>query len=311
MIDKTNFYLANGSVAGVLYVGALLSYLDKPTMQGVFTQAQSVNTVDVTKWDKDRVVGIIDLTVNMKDAAMSADLIKRITEAGHEIFFLANNKSCAPWLEIVDFGSFVMPPAQSDSLGSYLKTKLKDPSELIIKMLDAASEAEKGIFSSDYAKIVNEALKSKMGDEARRPHLAMQLAALQTPEAVAADEKINGWMKEYQTQMANHHAAIIQARVALGDGIFLYDGLKIPHDATSLMMSQYSDETQIVVLRTTLFVAGKPTSVVTIGTHNEKWDLLTYFAERQIPNLGGIRERVNFETKDEDAAIAAVRELVK
>jgi hypothetical protein len=304
---EANMFLINGSVAGTLITAMFIRM--NPNAEMTFTQTQSVSSVDLKYWKAGRSVGLLEISVDNTHPENTENLVNRIHEAGHKILFIVDQNSRAQWEQFLgsQFNNLAIKPHDKQTQGSsgaYLNKTLPNLDQHSRDLLDGANGAAKGDFTSHFADIVNTALKSDLSNETRRPVLATHLAFDREPNGI-----IGKWTSQYHEAIARNHASIVENRQDLQGGIFFYDGSKLPHDGTKLMMAEYGNGAKIVVLQTTAFQPGKGNvPIISIGA--KELDLLTYFQASNVPMLGGITGKVNFELAHKDAAIEAVRKSI-
>lgn len=323
-----NQVVAAGSADGVLTSAALLRIIGNPDADIVFTQAFTVDKIDMSAWKPERKVAFVDLSVNNSDKKMTADFVQRIRSAGHEIVAVCDEHNREDWLEALGgFGGLVIEPQSQDSGPDAPKSSGRVLMNLLVgmqkeadakadgwawsvfdghtqKLLEEADRADRMDFVG-YGEVVNMAVKSKIADDTRRVYLARHFAQKREP-----DETIRGWVKEYQTILQNHWK-IIAARQDLGDGIVRISSIGVVVDMTTLMKDLYDRGARISILECELFdkAAGKKSRIVSIGT-NEKIDILAA-VKVAVPSASGFAKKANVAPEYEEAAVAAVRQLLK
>lgn len=305
-VKKISQIVAVGSVDGVLTSAALIRLIGT-TVDIEFTQAFTVNNINVTKWKPRRKVALVDLAVNNRDKTMTADFVGRIREDGHKIVAVIDEHSREDWLEVLgSFDGLAIEP-QSQARGSFKSSgavllnaatgQLDTHCQLLCAQADAADRMEfVGIGA-----LVNKAMKSKIADDTRRVYLARHLANNTEPDAT-----IRGWMAEYDAILANH-AVVIANKLDLGDGIIYVSAIGKAVDMTTLMKSLYENGARVVVLEGEMYnkALGRKTVQIAFGTNEKKLDLLACI-KRVVPAASGFAQKVNIP-EFEDVAIVAVR----
>lgn len=312
---KISHIVSVGSVDGVCTSAALLRLIGSSSNDiGLqFTQAFTVDKIDVAKWPAGQKVAFVDLAVNNRDKAMTADFVRRVREAGHEIVAVIDEHSREDWLEVL--GTFngleIEPQSQAagnfKSSGAILKATIgADADDHAIELLDAADAGDRMDFTTRFGSFVNQAVKSDIGNDARRVHLARHFATSNEP-----DSTIQGWMAEYEEILANHKQ-IVDAKIDLGDGIVrvVATGKKV--DMTTLMSGLYKGGAKVVVLEGEQFnkAAGCKMRMVSFGASDQKLDLLTP-VKAVVASASGFTNKVNVDPEHEEAALAAVRTALK
>lgn len=302
--------LSVGSVDGVCTSAALLRLIGEGKSVGLeFCQAFTVDRIDPTKWAAGSKVALVDLAVNNRDKAMTADFVRRVREAGHEIVAVIDEHDAGDWLEVLGtfVGLIVEPQSQSKgtfkSSGAILKVAAgPEAGDHTVELLDAADAGDRMDFTTRFGGVVNQAVKSDIGNDARRVYLARHFAG-----NVEADATILGWMAEYEEILGNHRE-IVAAGVDLGNGIMrvVATGKKV--DMTTLMSGLYRGGAKVVVLEGEQYnkAAGCKMPMVSFGAADQKLDLLTP-VKAVVPSASGFTSKVNVEPEHEEAALAAVR----
>lgn len=299
-----------GSVDGILTTAALLRIIGNSNVTVQFTQAFTVDKVDVSTWQPNQKVALVDLAVNNREPQMTASFVQRIRDAGHEIVAVCDEHDRDGWLGIL--GSFdglvIEPQSQRESFyrssGAVLKAALGDEADEHTTMLcNAADQADRMNFVG-VGELANQAVKSKISDDTRRDYLARHFAS-----SVEPDSTIRNWIKEYEAILANHQA-ILDGKVDLGDGIVRASSIGKVVDITTLMMSLYNGGARVVILECEIFdkVLGCKTIQIIFGT-NEKLDLLAII--KVTAEASGFAQKVNVPLKHEEAAITAIRQLLQ
>ncbi|MBI4256939.1 hypothetical protein HY626_02700 [Candidatus Uhrbacteria bacterium] len=274
-----------------------------------FTQAFTVDKVDPTKWAVGSKVAFVDLAVNNREKSMTADFVRRVREAGHEIVAVIDEHSREDWLEVLGTfdGLLVEPQSQAGgtlkSSGAILKAAVgAGADEHAVELMDAADAGDRMDFSTRLGGIVNQAVKSDIGNDARRVHLARLFA-----QSRDADDTVRGWMVEYEEILANHRD-ILAAKTDLGNGIVRVSTIGKKVDMTTLMARLYKSGAKVVVCEGEMFVpAIKAKKVmVAFGTDSKSFDLLAA-VKVVVPTASGFAQKANVDPEHEEAALAAVR----
>ena len=313
-IKNVNQIVATGSVDGVLTTAALLRLIGETNVGVEFTQAFEVVKLDPIKWEPNRNVAFVDLAVNNQDHAMTAAFVAKIRDAGHKIVAVIDEHSREDWFEILGKfdGLIVEPVSQAfgdiKSSGALMKSRLGDLLDAHgVELVDSAEAGDRMNFATHFGAIANQAVKSNIGDNTRRVHLAYHLAFNREP-----DEKIQSWVAEYNEILKNHKA-ILAAKMDLGDGIVRVDATGQSVDVTSLMAGLYKSGAVVVVLIGEAFnkAEGRKTVQASFGTSDKNLDLLTCVKEASIPMIGGFAQKVNVALEQESSATEVIRKLLK
>ena len=306
-----NQIVSVGSVDGVLTSAALLRLIGSADVDIVFAQAFTVDKVDVSSWKPERKVALVDLAVNNRDKAMTANFIQRLRAAGHELVAVCDEHDRNDWLEVL--GSFdgllIEPQSQAlgvlKSSGAVLNAALGEQLDDHARMLcDAADRADRMEFVGVGA-LVNQAVKSKIADDNRRVSLARHFA-----NSAEADTTISSWIKEYEVILANHQA-ILDSKTDLGDGIVRVSTVGKVVDMTTLMSQLYKGGAKVVVCEGEMFdkAKGCKTRQIAYGT-NSTLDLLAC-AKQVVPTASGFAQKANVEPQYEKVTTDAIRALLR
>ena len=292
-------------------------------MEVLFTQAFTVDKIDVSKWPSGRKVAFVDLAVNNRDKSMTAAFVQRVREEGHELVAIIDEQSREDWLEVLgNFNGLVIDP-QSQNAG---ENAPKSSGAVLLQALQAAGLSEAGDmrleddlfwllrdadaadrmdFATHFGAIANQAVKSDMSNDARRVYLARHFAVYGE-----ADETIRGWMAEYEEILANHRM-ILDATIDLGGGFVRVTTTGLKVDMTTLMAQLYK-LARIVVAQGVAFVPAEKRAfeLVSIGTADKSLDLLAIVRHTGINALGGFAQKANVSLGDEQAATAAIRAAI-
>lgn len=312
-LQSANHIVTVGSVDGVAVTAAVLRLIGKTDVGIDFTQAFQVGAIDVSKWAPVRKVVLLDLAVNLSDHEMTKAFIARIREAGHEIVAIIDEHDADHWSGVL--GSFdglaISPVSQATgpvkSASALLWLNLLGFEGLdmhLMELLYAGECGDRRDFTTHFGRFINEAVKSDIGNNARRVYLARHFAF-----SHEADETILGWVKEYETILENH-TAILAAKQDLGDGAVRVVTGDQQVDMTSLMNGLYR-QYKIVVVDGVMFdptpTVKAKVALVSIATGDDTKDLVAAVKAAGIALHGGKGAKVNVDPADEAAALAAVR----
>lgn len=330
MLKEVTFVLAVGSVDGICTTAAIL----RNACGGVgveFCQAFTVGKVDPSKWPANRTVLFVDLAVNNKDKAMTVEFLKRVIEAGHTIFGILDEHNAEDWKWAcgeagIDFDKLAIKPVSQDkgdikSSGALLLNFLGNcalhtptihslESEVDLQSAELCVAADCGDrmdFSTHFGGLVNQAVKSNIADDTRRVYMAKYFAANHEP-----DEKILGWVKEYENILKTHKEVIAKSK-GLGLGMIRVDCVGKIVDMTTLMNTLYNDySVDIVVVEGEMFnkAAGKKIRQISFGVKpGVKFDVLEVFKNKGI-EASGFASKANISPEEEERAITVVREAL-
>jgi len=317
MLNQINQVVATGSVDGVLTSAALLRAIGENNIGLEFAQAFTVNKVDPSTWQSGRKVAFVDLAVNSREPGMTVAFLRQITEAGHSIVGVLDEHNAEDWQNAfveagLNFDSLTVQPVSQDkseikSSGALLLSLLgSEVDEHTRKLCEAADSGDRMDFSTHFGGMVNQAVKSKIQDDTRRIHLAQHFAT-----NTEADEKIQGWITEYEAILANH-AEILASKQDLGEGFVRISTIGFKVDMTTLMRSLYQGGAKIVVCEGEMYnkSVGKPTVQIAFGTNDKSLNLLETVKGAGVNALGGFAQKANVEPDDEQASIEAIRKIV-
>ncbi len=318
MFKNISQIVAVGSVDGVCTAAAVLRLIGRPAVEVglVFCQAFTVDRVDPTTWEPpNRQVAFVDLAVNNRDDTMTADFVRRILEAGHEIVAIIDEHSREDWQGVL--GSFegliVEPQSQKSeggpgSSGELLRRALagEEIDSHTAELLGAADAGDRMDFTTHFGGMVNQAVKSAIADDTRRVYLARHIASNRD-----GDEKIASWIKEYETILANHDK-VVAGRVDLGNGIHRVSAKGLAVDMTTLMGRLYREGARVVALEGESYSKELKCKVLQIsfGTNDRGLDLLSV-VKAAVPTASGFAQKANVDPADEAAALAAIRAALR
>ncbi len=308
-LNKINHIVATGSVDGILTTAALLRVIGNPEVGVEFTQAFQVDKLDPTKWESGRQVAFVDLAVNNQDAEMTENFVQRVRDAGHEIVAVADEHDAKAWGRIINPETLLIAPVSQKegdikSSGALLLSVFGDEVDQQTRELcEAADAGDRMDFSTHFGELANQAVKSAIWDNSRRVYLAQYFA-----EKREADEKILGWIAEYE-EILRTHDEVFANREDLGDGIIRIDCTGKVVDMTTLMGQVYDlPDVKICLVRGQMFnkLAGKKEVMASFGTRIKDFDVLSAIKDTKVPATG-FASKANVPLKNETEAIEAVR----
>lgn len=315
-VKNISMIVAVGSVDGVLTAAALLRYIGRDPIEVglVFCQAFTVDKIDLSKWDPNQKVAFVDLAVNNRDKKMTADFVRRVREAGHQIVAVCDEHSREDWLEAI--GSFdgllIEPVSQATgsikSSGALLRQVLAENADGYTRELCVAADRADAMKFEGVGAIANQAVKSKIADDNRRVYLSRHFAQNSEP-----DDTIMRWVAEYDAILRTHEE-ILGTKQDLGAGIVRVNAVGKTVDMTTLMATLYKGGPRVVVLEGEMYDkaanGGKGGKVrqISLGT-NEKLDLLTA-VKAVVPTASGFAQKANIPPESEATALKAVLELL-
>lgn len=319
ILSKVNFVVAVGSVDGICTGAAVLRNAAEDA-EILFCQAFTVDKIDPEQWSKNRNVLFVDLAVNNRDISMTTKFVRRLFDAGHGLVGVLDEHNDTDWRKALitaglsdddwDNRLAIKPISQDKSeiksSGALLLSLLGDDAdEQTRELCEAADAGDRMNFSTHFGGVVNQAVKSRIADDSRRIYLAKHFAKNHD-----TDEKINGWIAEYETILKGHKE-IVSAKQDLGNGIVRITTTGKTVDMTTLMSGLYRSGAKVVVCEGMMFDARvkKPTLQVSFGTGKKGLDLMTAIKTAVNP-LGGFASKVNVELADEVKALEAVRKLI-
>ena len=248
---------------------------------------------------------------------MTISFVQALLDAGHELVGVCDEHDATAWSEVftavgINLDSLIVKPcSQRDggfsSSGALLAATFADTLGDHAKALCAdANAADHMDFSGKFASVANQAVKSKIQDNSRRVHIAKVFSA-----SSEADEKILGWIKEYDVLLAANKS-LVDTRENLGDGIVRIDATGKVIDMTSLMADVYAlDGVRVLILVGESYNKERGCKVVqhAFGTRDKSLDLQAALKGAGI-NAGGFAQKANVDPADADAAIEVVRQLI-
>lgn len=313
-LSQVDQIVAVGSVDGVATTAAFLSW-KMEIVPVTFTQAFEVDKIDISGWEPNRQVLFIDLAVNNQMVEMTADFVKKVRAAGHTIVAIIDEHDAQHWQQVLGetWDSLAVKPVSQKegvfkSSGALLRYVLgPEVTEHSLELLDAADAADRFNFDTRFGQMINQAVKSRIGDNTRRVHLAEWLAFHSEP-----DEKIQGWIQEYQ-QLLENHAAVIEKATWVVPGKMLRvktDGVKV--DMSGLTVQLYR-VAPVVVLEATAYhkPSGGHVPMVAFMTNQQDLDLVSALTGVDgVELLGGFASKVNVTPASEAAATEVIKKLL-
>lgn len=241
-LSVINHIVAVGSVDGVCTAAAMLRNA-APDCTVEFTQAFSVDKIDVSTWKPNSKVAFVDLAVDHSNASTTNSFIFNILNGGHSIVAVCDEHDSELWLyELATYNVhpselLIEPVSQKTgsikSSGALLASVLVNADEQTLELCRVANLGDMMQFEG-IGQVVNEAVKSAIADSTRRVYLANHFAFNSEP-----DEKIIGWMKEYEGILATH-AEILDSATLSDSGILSASSYGKKVDVTTLMKTLYA-----------------------------------------------------------------------
>ncbi|MCB9801319.1 MAG: hypothetical protein H6773_03990 [Pseudomonadales bacterium] len=313
-LSQVNQVVSVGSVDGVATTAGFLSWLGR-IVPVVFTQAFQVDKIDISGWEPNRQVLFIDLAVNNQNSAMTADFVKKVRAAGHTIVAIIDEHDAQAWQQVLGetWDSLTVKPVSQKegeykSSGALLQFVLgPEVTEHSLELLQAADAADKFDFSTRFGQMINQAVKSRIGDNTRRVHLAEWLAFHSEP-----DEKIRGWIQEYEQILANHAAVIKQATWVVPEKMIRVNTTGVVIDMSGLTVQLYKIA-PVVVMEATAYhkPAGGHVSMVAFMTNRKDLDFVAALTDVEgVELLGGFASKANVTPASEAAATEVIKKLI-
>ncbi len=347
-MNRINQIISVGSVDGVLTSAALLRLIGRDDVGLQFTQAFSVDKVDVTKFPEAARVALVDLAVNNRDPSMTAGFIARLQEAGHQVVAVIDEHSREDWIEIVgqvpNTGCYHTAPDDEynrhhDSFFVNCEACCSNslPREFEGLIIEPQSQAE-GTYKSSGAVLAaaaNDLLDThgvelcQAADAGDRMDFTTHFGAIvnqavksdisndarrvylarHLAQNAEADDTIRGWMVEYEQILADHDI-IVAAATDLGGGIIRVNTTGRKVDVTTLMARLYRSGARVVISEGELFVPDLKMKklMIAFGT-SEKIDILAAVKAAGVP-ASGFAQKANVDLADEAGALVAIRALL-
>jgi len=319
--------IAVGSVDGVCSAAALkrlLLSLGATSVVIEFSQAFAVDKLSPTTW-MEEVVFFVDLAVNNRvDGGietgfnMTCAFVRAVIEAGKVIAGVCDEHSKEDWQRVcaavgLDFNSLAIQPVSQKtgtikSSGALLLSVLGDQAdEHTVQLCEAAAAGDRMDFSGPIGGPVNKSMKARIQDDTRRVYLADHYSAHLT-----VDEKMSGWVKEYEVIEANHQKVVESIDPTfLTDGIVLANGTGLVVDMTTLMGLLYKRGRVVILIGETFDKGlGRKVPSYSFGIPTGKGDLLAVLKAAGV-DCSGFAEKANVKPEHSQAAITAVRAWLK
>ncbi len=315
MLNQVNQIVSVGTVDGVLSTAAVLRSVGDVKIEVEFIRPFEVDELEPSDWAAKRNVLLVDLGVNNRNKQTTIDFLQRLTGAGHNVIGILDEHNADNWKEVfklvrISFDSLTIKPVSQkegkiESSGALLLNVLGDTADDHTRDLcKAADAADHMDFSGHFNSLVNQAIKSKIADNSRRIYLAKHFSKVYEP-----DGKIRKWVTEYR-EVLKIHEKIIGNRKDLDQGIVRIDtgGKKV--DMTSLLKSLYENYSVVITESKFRKKTGEKIDQVTFGRKpGLKINLLSTIKKVRIP-CAGFAAKVNLALKDEEVALAAVRQAL-
>lgn len=318
ILSSVDFVVSVGSVDGVCTAAAVLRNA-APGCGLRFSQAFSVDKLNPGDWGGAKKVIFVDLAVNNRDTSMTVAFLGRVVAAGHTLLGVLDEHNAEDWRAAcsaagVDFDALPVKPVTGkgtpvNSSGALLLTLLgTDADEQTRELCAAADAGDRMDFTTRFGGMVNQAVKSKIGDDSRRIKLARHLAS----GATEPDSEIQGWIGEYAEILRNHEQ-IVAARQDLNDGLVRVDTRGRVIDVTAFMSELYKLGSKVVVVDGEVFVPAKKAKErqISFGCAPQlKVDLVAALKAVGI-EASGFAQKANVPPADEARAVEVVRALIK
>jgi len=316
-----NTIIAVGSIDGVLTTAAALRCIGGD-VDVIFTQAFTVDKIDVSSWKPGRNVLFIDLAVNNQDETMTSDFVYSIINGGHEIIGVCDEHDAEAWERVfeetgINAQSLCIKPCSQKVKGEFessgalfAATFAEDLDDYALELCSQADQADHFDFSGKFADLANRSVKSKIADNGRRVHIAKVLS--QGEEESFDDKKISEWICEYKSILENHKE-ILASGEDYGSGIknLNCDGKTV--DMTTLIRSAYAlPGVKVVIVTGQRYnkALKRKTVQCSFGTKDKGLDLLAAIKAKGV-NAGGFAQKATVSPEDFEKSLQAVQELLK
>jgi hypothetical protein len=315
-LRSVNYIVSVGSVDGVCTTAAVLRNANSAC--GIeFCQAFTVDRIDPTTWESNRTVLFVDLGVNNRDPEMTNQLLRRVVAAGHTIVGVLDEHNHEDWAAAfaaaeLDFAGLAIKPVSGkgtslNSSGALLLSLFGDQTDSHTRELcEAADAADRMDYSTHFGGCVNSAVKSRIGDDSRRVHLARHFATHTNPDAT-----IVGWIEEYEAILVTHEE-VLSMREDLGNGIVRIDTIGRVVDVTTLMSQLYELGAKVTIIAGEVFnpATGLKEQAISFGLPPQikGLDLLAKFRAAGLEPRG-MAQKATVGPEDEALGIAIVRVL--
>lgn len=317
--EKNYAIISAGSVDGICTSAALLRILSQSGVSGVavlFTQAFTVNKLDLSSIKPNSSVILVDLAVNNKDEDMTFVFINNLINAGHKISSIIDEHDSSAWSRIlnracIDMHTLSIKPVlgkntELNSSGALLLHSRygKGDDSHIVELCEAADAADRMDFSPRLAKMVIGAIKSRITEDARRKYLVHHLAEGET----TPDDIIAGWISEYDAVLLTHEKLKKEA-VCITKGLVRIDASGEIIDMTVLLSDLYEDGARVAVVMSDIFnfSRGYKFPQCTIATCDVSLDVLS-LVKTKVPSASGFASKANMDPEFESIAIDALLE---
>lgn len=290
-----------------------------------FTQAFSVDKIDVTKWGENRKVCFVDLAVNNSiDKAtgerlglkMTSEFVRRVILAGHTIVAVCDEHDSDLWNEVFEAVGInpsdllIQPVSQKlceiSSSGGLLMSVLEDADAETLNLCVSADLADHIQFIG-IGEIANKTCKANIGDNSRREHLAQHFAFNIQP-----DEKILGWVKEYEAIESTHQEILANAKLE-GNLLFVDSyGKKVDISSLSGLLTKKFPTAKITITHGQGYdkAAGGTVELYIFAVRNDlDMDILTPLQQAGV-SATGFGKKASVKPEYYEAALAVVREFV-
>lgn len=337
---KNPAIISVGSIDGVLTSGAVLMLLGQreSAVPLVFTQAWTVDQIDVTSLPVQSEVILVDLAVNVKDPQMTSTFVRRLIGASHKIVAIIDEHGRAAWfgalahaagvasetittsplgygsdyegdsMSFAGFGLLVQPQGADRNRYPSSASVLREvaPTFPFPILLDNADDADRMIFTGIYSSIVNGCVKSATPKDrdARCIALSRAIAA----GTLFSDPTIAGWMAEYASIEQSNVEVLASAEFTADCKIVSLDATGKQIDVSSVLNAAYSWKgVRVVSLRCAQFnpATKRVETLVNFGTKETGLDLIAILRSAGVP-CGGFSQKANVSTDDSDRAMIAI-----
>lgn len=316
-VDGINLIVAVGSVDGILTSAAVLRAFGLKDAEIIFCQAFTVDRIPVEQWEPGRKVLFVDLAVNNRDEAMTSAFVARIVDAGHEIVGICDEHDAEAWSRVFETNGLkiedmaIQPISQKTcnikSSGALLLSYLgKEADSRTKELCEAADAGDRMDFSTHFGGLVNMAIKSKIVDDSRRVYLAKHFASQRRP-----DEKILGWIAEYEAILKTHEE-IISSAEKIDPEIIRVNTISKVIDMTTLMMELYKKAPIVIVDGESYSPSAKAkVRQISVGLKpGYPMDILATLQAAGI-NASGFAQKANLPPEEEEKAIAVIKAAIK
>ncbi len=315
---KNHCIIASESVGGICMSSAVMRTLNidgNSSVQVWFTQASLVDKFDVSKLKPGSLVTFVDLGVNFKDEQMTLSLVQKILDAGHIILAIVSGYDNGAWKRIIDqtllhFDLLLIKPALEDNTNSNSEYALSvaylndHVDNRVVELCKAADCANRMDFSSRFASMVNQAIKSHASLNQRKKYLVHHLAQGE----VTADDIIAGWINEYD-EILSTHEKLKKDSICITKGLIRVDASNEIIDVSVLLSDLYAMGAKVAIICSDIFnpIRGYKFPKVIIATCDKTVDVLSII-KTKVPSASGIASKAYMDPMFEQEAIGAVLE---